>query len=157
MNKYFNKKIVDWWIGVLVNWRHEQDIEDKNRIIGGMGIKTDQKIEHCLCMFTYCFYVPFLWTEISIIKLCLLVRKRWIREFQWKFGVVNLWIIQIWISIAQTTFNFGRRTMCQNDEFCSKNPWWFCLFVLFTSSSSTLRGLVKNLNGNEKIKIWIWM
>ena len=25
-----------------------------------------------------------------------------------------------------------------------------CLFVLFTSSSSTLRGLVKNLDGNEK-------
>ena len=24
-----------------------------------------------------------------------------------------------------------------------------CLFVLFTLSSSTLRGLVKNLNGNE--------
>ena len=36
MNKYFDKKIVDWWIEDLVNWCDEQDNG------GGAGGLTDE-------------------------------------------------------------------------------------------------------------------
>ena len=40
--------------------------------------------------------------------------------------------------------------MCFLGKLEIKTGDFVCLFVLFTSFSSTLRGLVKNLDGNEK-------